>query len=232
MREKSKKILLTQRDMDIFNFLDRVGYANLKHIGQFLGDDSDKTLNAIMRRLYVLRRFDYLKVFHTHLGNYYALTRITRMENPLISTIKFDQLPHHDFLIDLFMIVKDDKDYWIETEREIRAYKKFGSKGKIPDMIISDWVIEYERTNKSNVDCKAVINHWVIDKNKKLCIIYATEEIKARYQRINPNVLLLSKDNISNIITVLKTWSLQKVDSTSDHHQSILDKFGFRNMDN
>ena len=204
-RKKSEKIHIQERDVAIFEFLNRVGYASVEQLAQFIeGSDSEKAQGVMLRRLYLLRRFEYIKVFHTHLGNYYALTSKSKLSNQLISGVKFDQLPHHNFLISLFYVVRGCE---VLTEREVLAkYKVIGQKGKIPDMIINGWIIEYERTNKSVVDCKAVLDYWTIDKNKRMCIIYEDDEIRNRYQRLIVNsskVLLLSRRDYQSILNVL-----------------------------
>lgn len=204
-RKKSEKLVIQERDTQIFNYLDRVGYAKLDHITKFvIGLDDEKSQNAIMRRLYLLRRFEYLKTYSTHLGIYYALTYKSKANNQLISNLRFDQLPHHDFLLSLFHLVKDRE---VLTEREVLAkYKNVGKKGKIPDMVIDGWVIEYERTPKSNLDCKALLDYWVVDNNKRICIIYEDQDICNRYQRLITNpakVILLSKTDYKNIISIL-----------------------------
>ena len=204
-RKKSEKLIIQERDVSIFEFLNRVGYANVAQITKFIiEEDSEKSQNAMLRRLYLLRRFEYIKTFHTHMGNYYALTSKAKLSNQLISGVKFDQLPHHNFLIALFYVVRNCD---VLTEREVLArYKTVGTKGKIPDMVINGWIIEYERTNKSAADCKAVLDYWTIDKNKKICIIYEDEEIRNRYQRLivdNSKVLLLARRDYQGIINVL-----------------------------
>lgn len=198
-----EKIVIQARDIEIFKFLDKVGYSNLEHIAVYLGDGTEKGQAAILRRLYLLRGFDYLKVFSTHFGNYYALTRKSKLDLELINSIKLDQLQHHNFLIDLYFIVKH-ADYVLSEREVISKFKIVGKKGKIPDMLINDWVIEYERTNKSAKDCKEVIDYWTGEQGKKLCIIYETEEIKNRYEALlNPRVKLLARSACADILRVL-----------------------------
>lgn len=203
LRPRSEKLLVQERDIVIFKFLDRIGYANVEQITRAVGlDGGEKAQQAIIRRLYLLRRFEYLKVFSTQKGNYYALTNKSKVDNALISTIKLDQLRHHDFLTELFFVVQSQV---VLSEREcIAQFKIVGKKGKVPDMVINDWIIEYERTNKSAVDCKAVIDHWTSEKGKNLCVIYESEEIKNRYALLlNPRVRLLSSQNYSEVLSVL-----------------------------
>lgn len=204
-RKKSEKLYIQERDVKIFEFLNRVGYANVGQIALFiLGSGDAKSQNAMLRRLYVLRRFEYLKVFHTHMGNYYGLTSKSKLSNQLISGVKFDQLPHHNFLLALFDIVRGCT---VLTEREVLAkYKTVGKKGKIPDMIIDDWIIEYERTPKSNEDCKSLLDYWITEHNKNVCIIYEDPEIRNRYQRYitdHAKVRLLPKADYLKIIETL-----------------------------
>jgi hypothetical protein len=204
-RKKSEKLHVQERDVRIFEYLNRVGYANLEQITKFiLGSDNEKDQNAILRRLYLLRRFEYTQVMHTHVGNYYALTRRSKMENELIRGVKLDQLPHHNFLLELFYLVRHCD---VLTEREVLArYKIVGQKGKIPDMVINGWVVEYERTNKSAADCSSLFKYWTADKNKKVCLIYETEEIRNRYERSiidKSKVVLLDRHNYKNILNVL-----------------------------
>jgi len=193
-----------ERDLEIFKFLDRVGYANQEQITQAVCNISDeKSQAAILRRLYLLRRFEYLTVFSTQKGVYYTLTRKSKLNNALISTIKLDQLPHHDFLIELFFCVQDEQ---ILSEREcIATFKVVGKKGKVPDMVINDWIIEFERTNKSVADCKSVVDYWTVEQGKNLCIIYDSEQIKNRYSGlINSRVRLIESQKVTQILQSLR----------------------------
>jgi hypothetical protein len=208
---KTDKLQVQQRDMVIFRFLDRVGYANLEHITiAIMMDSSEKNQATILRRLYLLRRFNYVKVFASHLGNYYALDKKGKINLTILESIKLDQLEHHNFLIDLFFHVENEE---ILSEREVIAkYKIVGKKGKIPDMIINDWIIEYERSCKSLADAKSVIDYWTIEQDKNLCVIYNTEEIKNKYtQLLNPKVKLLSKSHYKEILII--TGSKIKVEA-------------------
>jgi len=205
----SKVLRVQERDIVILKFLDRVGYANIEQITLSLGEDaSEKAQAAILRRLYLLRRFDYIKAFATQYGNYYAVAYKGKGENSLINNIKLDQLAHHNFLTELFIFVKDNPICTeIVSEREaIAMYKVVGKKGKIPDMIVNNWVIEYERTSKSVTDSKDVVHHWTIKEGRNLCVIYETNEIKNRYTTLlNPRVKLLSRSDYKNIIKILSS---------------------------
>lgn len=200
--KKSEKLYIQPRDMDIFKFLDRIGYANVRHVTSWLGLSGEKSEAAVLRRLYLLRRFGYIKTFSSMSGNYYALDRLGAGNNALIRAIKLEQLPHHDFLVELFLVVKDEE---VLTEREaIAQFKVVGRKGRIPDMIINDWVIEYERTNKSVADTKAVVDYWTVEQAKNLCVIYESEQIKNRYgELVNQRVKLVAKDEFANILSHL-----------------------------
>ncbi len=203
-KSRSQKLFIQPRDVVVFKFLDRVGYANLVQISRAAGTDGgEKAQAAVLRRLYLLRRFGYIRTFSTHQGNYYGLETKSKMDNELISSIKLDQIKHHDFLIDLLFVVQGEPD--VLSEREVIAkFKVVGKKGKIPDMVINDWVIEYERTNKSVVDSQSVVKYWTEEQGKKLCIIYETEEIKNRYTALlNPRVRLLARSNYADILHVL-----------------------------
>jgi hypothetical protein len=205
-RKPSTKIKITQRDVEIFMFLDRIGYANLEQITKsFRGKHSE---TAILTRLYALKKFNYIKTFSTQNGNYYTLLKKAGNKNALINNIKLDQLAHHDYLINLFLITQQhDNNHEILSEREVIAkYKIVGKSGKIPDMVINNWIIEYERTNKSTTDCSAVINYWLYNQNKQVCIIYETEEIKKRYTKLlanNKQIQLVASNNINKLLEII-----------------------------
>lgn len=217
--KRSEKIYIQQRDVDILKFLDRVGYANVAQIAKATGTDGNiKAQNAVLRRLYLLRRFKYIKIFSTHHGNYYALDTIAQGDNRLITSIKLDQLVHHDYLINLFLNVQQhDNSHEILSEREVISKLKIvGKSGKIPDMIINNWIIEYERTNKSAKDCSEMLMYWMYNQNKHVCIIYETEEIKNRYTKLinenNNQVQLVNSNNIDKILQIIT----QKVPETKE----------------
>jgi hypothetical protein len=202
---KTKTITIQERDIVIFRFLSRVGYANIEQVNIALnGTNNKRDELAILRRLYILRRFNYIKVFSTYIGNYYALDKKCDLGTlPLIKSIKLDQLEHHDFLTDLFLFTQQEN---ILSEREVIAkYKVVGRKGKIPDMVINDWIIEFERSSKSVTDTMAVVNYWTIEQNKNLCVIYNNNEIRNRYTSLlNPKLKLLDKKDYKNILTTTK----------------------------
>ncbi len=224
-RRKSEKLRVQPRDVVILKFLDRVGYANVEQISLATGMPGDnKSQAAILRRLYLLRRFGYVKAFSTHFGNYYALDNKARGDNQLIVSIKLDQLSHHDFLISLFLLVQNES---VLSEREaIATYKIVGKKGKVPDMVINDWIIEYERTNKSMSDCRAVVDYWTSKEGKNLCVIYETEEIKNRYtQLLNPRVKLLARADYMGILKFLSSNTQVLMPDINVNNIKSLDNF-------
>ncbi len=206
--KRSEKLVIQPRDVEIFKFLDRVGYASLSQVTKSTGVEvTEKSQAAILKRLYLLLRFEYIKLFSTHRGNYYALTNKSKLDNALLYSIKLDQLDHHDFLIELFFHVKNEPNVLSEREA-IANFKIVGKKGKIPDMVINEWVIEYERTNKSVIDSKSVVEYWTVEQGKNLCVIYANDEIRNRYTSlINPRVKLLARADYRNILSVLVSGS-------------------------
>jgi hypothetical protein len=215
--KKSETLRIQERDLNIFKFLDRAGYANQEQITRAIcGNSDEKSQAAILRRLYLLRRFEYLAVFSTQKGVYYVLTRKSKLENALITSIKLDQLPHHDFLIDLFFCVQNEQ---VLSEREcIAAFKVVGKKGKVPDMVINDWIIEFERTNKSTADCKSVVDYWTVEQGKNLCVICETVEIQNRYANLaNSKVSLIPKKEYQKILSTFLHKGLNNVnDSLND----------------
>jgi hypothetical protein len=201
--EKPKKIIIQERDIRIFNFLDRVGYANIEQIAEF----TETTKTAVLQRVYQLVKFSYLHIFYSANGNYYGLTRKTKGENTLITSINYNQLPHHDFLTNLFLVVKDTENTMSEREA-IAKYKVVGRKGKIPDMIIQDVVIEYERTNKSTTESQELVNYW-LSQNARLVIIYDSEQIKNRYTSLisSSNIQLISRLESKNILSIINNFA-------------------------
>ncbi|MFN8769706.1 MAG: hypothetical protein ACK5Z5_09510 [Neisseriaceae bacterium] len=202
---KTESLNIQPRDINIFRFLDRVGYATLAQVTLAIGAvNTEKEQESVLRRLYVLRRSGHIKVFKTHIGNYYALDKKAKINNPIITSIKLDQLEHHNFLTELFFHVQNEQ---VESEREVIAkYKVVGKKGRVPDMIINDWIIEFERSSKNNIDTQAVVFHWTIEQGKNLCVIYETEEIKNRYTKsLNPRVRLLAKEHYRDILNLINS---------------------------
>lgn len=232
---KTETLKIQKRDMEIFKFLNRVGYANLKHISIAINNlETEKLQATLLRRLYLLRRFNYIKTFSTHLGNYYALDKKGKLNLSLIESVKLDQLEHHDFLNELFFYVQNEN---VISEREvISTHKIIGKKGKIPDMIINDWIIEYERTCKSLTDAKSVVEYWTIEQGKNLCVIYETEEIKNKYSNfLNQKITLLARNDYKKILSIIKpnnneqTNDKQTINATQTHttnqSNNILDKY-------
>lgn len=210
-RARSQSLRIQERDVVILRFLDRVGYANIKQIAfAIVGVDDEKVQNTVLRRIYLLKRFGYIKSFSSHIGIYFALNKAGLGLNAPINSIKLDQLKHHNFLIELFFLVHDGE---ILSEREcISEFKVVGKKGKVPDMVINDCIIEFERTNKSVGDCRAVVDYWTVERGKDLCIIYETEQIKNRYMGLlNPRVKLLARTNYHNILDVIGNKSISNV---------------------
>ena len=210
MEKQALRIQL--RDVEILKFLDHVGYAPVSQIVEAIGADiSEKA--TLVKRLNLLCKSSYLKTFATQNGSYYALARKGRGDNNLITSIKLDQLPHHDFLTQLFLLVKNNpKCFQLLSEREvINSYKTVGKNGKVPDMIINDWIIEYERTSKSIRASRDVVDYWTSRERKMLCVIYETNEIKNRYSGLlNPRVKLLAREDFNDIFQVLGSSMLEQ----------------------
>jgi hypothetical protein len=218
----SKKLMLQERDMDIFSFLDRVGYANVEQISRFFFKGDEKHQATLLRRLHLLRRFGYVKSFNTHMGVYFALALKGKGDNALIKNIKLDQLKHHDFLTDLFFVCMGGFADVLSERECITQFKVVGRKGHVPDMIVNDWIIEYERTSKSVPDSKAMAYYWLYEQKRQLCIIYDTEEIRKRYSEfLGADVVLISKKDCESILGRLKS---HKSDNT--HREEILKKYG------
>ncbi|MCE2706818.1 MAG: hypothetical protein LW807_07060 [Proteobacteria bacterium] len=223
------KLIIQERDIIIFKFLDRIGYANVVQITESVDNIHEEKLQAsIQRRLAKLQYFKYIKVFSTHLGNYYALDKMARLSNGVIPSIKLDQLAHHNFLTKLFFIAKDED---VISEREaIAQFKLVGREGKVPDMVINECIIEYERTKKNIESSKAVVDYWTIEQNKLLCVIYETEDIKNRYSKLmNSKTILLSSKDYINIISVINNIKsgllIDNPACISNINNSVLDKY-------
>ena len=93
-------------------------------------------------------------------------------------------------------------------------------------MVINDWIIEYERTNKSAVDCKAVVDHWTSEKGKNLCVIYESQEIKNRYALLlNPRVKLLASKNYSEVLNSLGASIIEDRQETMDFVTNVKNKY-------
>lgn len=223
-KNSSVNIIIQERDIIIFRFLNYVGYANLEQIAMAVVTDNiinDSKLQAsILRRLVKLKSLKYIKVFSTHLGNYYALDKLAKMSNNIIPSIRLDQLEHHDFLTRLFIIAKDEE---VISEREIiTEFKLVGRSGKIPDMIINDCIIEYERSKKNVEACDHLIYYWTIEQNKLLCIIYNTEDIKNRYSKFaNSKTILISSKDYLNVIPTIN----QVKENLLVNHNDFLDRY-------
>ena len=232
-KQDSKTIRIQDRDIVILQFLDKVGYANINQITISLNEDlNDTTINSVKRRLNILSKNIYLKIFSTQHGNYYALAKNGRLENQIITSIKFDQLPHHDYLTNLFLFVYNNpKCFQVLSERQVIAsYKTVGKNGKVPDMIINDWIIEYERSNKSVSSSIDVVDYWTSREGRNLCVIYDKEEIRNRYSKIlNPRVKLLSSLDYKDIFEILGTnrddYSLQNSKTDVEFLNSIKNKY-------
>lgn len=165
--KKQSRVIETERDICIYEFLDRVGVANYEQIKLWLESRNYKSsLDAIKQRLQALARFNKVKVFQTYKGTYYALNKHSQQQNTLITKISFERLDHEDFL--RYVYLKFDAiDEWL-TSRQILAEIKVGTRSNglkipIPDMVIRDKDfnelvhIEYERTRKSGNDVKNII---------------------------------------------------------------------------
>lgn len=165
--KKQARVIETERDICVYEFLDRVGVANYEQIKLWLDSRNNKsTLDAVKQRLRTLARFNRVKSFQTYKGTYYALNKHSQRQNALITRINFERLDHEDFLRNLYLKF-DAIDEWL-TSRQILAEIKVGTRSNklkipIPDMIIRDSNfnelvhIEYERTRKSGHDVKNVI---------------------------------------------------------------------------
>ena len=121
-------------------------------------------------------------------------------------------------------VQQHDIKHEVVSEREaIAKYKVVGKSGKIPDMVINDWIIEYERTNKSTKDCQETINYWIYNQSKQLCVIYETEEIKNRYEKLitNQRVQLIASNNILKILQLISNGIQENYQNNTQNLQEL-----------
>lgn len=192
-----KSVVVSERDIVIEGFLERVGWANYEQIQRWLKlHGYDVSIPVLRTRLSFLVKFGRLRSSRAADSTYFALTKESKRYAELVGVLHHDRLPHENYLIEMFL--RYYRNYKFLLPREIRAQTKVGVKtGPIPDLVILDndgddfFHIEYERTAKSNHDISESIRNWILSPRRSrhgeyigVLVICETELIYNKYLKL------------------------------------------------
>lgn len=217
-----KSILVTERDLLIEKFLDRVGWGNYEQILKYLELNSySLSLSVLRTRLCLLVKFGRLRSERTLTTTYFALTKTSKKESELVGVFSHDRLKHDNFLVDIFL--DNFQHYEFLTPREIKSQSIVGKKtGPIPDLVVldnngnDDVYLEYERTPKSTNDISTSIYNWLwsIRRREKgngsesVIVICENDEIYNKYVSISAgyNSLKYKEINKYNNLKIINSF--------------------------
>lgn len=179
-KKRKKFVMLTDRDVKIFELISKFGVVSEKHLMWLCGwhDEvqGEKNIYKVRQRLtegewvasyklgYKQPRFVIL-----------AKNGAALMNSTKVRKIPIQILEHDMYVIDLYLTLKaKHPEMDIETERQKRQYEgiRFGDKRRIPDLTLNNEIaIEVELTQKSTQRLKQIISSYLFN-NKIKQVVY------------------------------------------------------------
>ena len=165
-REKqSRKVRLQEKDVQLFNFVAKFGFATVDQMHGYLGG----SLHSLKTRLSHLVGDGYLVNYRIFFGkpSVYTITKKSNLTDlSIVQQINLRDYYHDLLVVDVFLKIKGSfSDY--TTEKMIRAERGVGvgKKGRIPDLVgyLSDGravAVEVDRTDKSHERLQRIIDDY------------------------------------------------------------------------
>lgn len=166
--KKERTIRIKDKDLELFNFIARFGFATVNQIHAYLGN----SINSLKTRLSHLVNDGYL-VNHRIFFNRPSVYTITKKSNltalNIVQEINLRDYLHNTLVTEIFLKIKDDfVDY--TTERMLRAERGIGvgKSGRIPDLIGHTYgeqtiAIEVDRTDKGHDRLGRIIEDYKLN---------------------------------------------------------------------
>jgi len=206
------RIILTQRDFDLFDDISRFGFTTTEHYVLKFG----LSYSQACRRFHLLVRNKYLKV----LGKSKATNRLFYVpsfnfhriySSKYLYKLNPNLLIHDEYILKLYSILYFQKwGEWFEVEQDFKKRDDHKDMLRVPDLVVhnskGNYIFEYERTVK-NEDLYARIsaayenldesqNYFVFICESQKLAQKIKEKMRFRYMAIvNPKELLESLVN-------------------------------------
>lgn len=164
---KHRTVRLKEKDINLFNFISKFGFATVEQINSHLGG----SINSLKTRLSHLVNDGYLLNHRIFYGkpSVYTVTQKACSENlSVVKQISVGKYEHDLLVIDVFLKLQN---LFVEysTERMIRSERGvgIGKKGRIPDLKGTTHnnksiAIEVDRTDKSLDRLRAIIASYAL----------------------------------------------------------------------
>lgn len=180
---RRENIELVERDLKIFNLIQKMGWVRQDYIAYYLGMDyQDSRVNNIIRGIgFRLNKHGYIikKKFLSGHPNYWSFSKMGADFYGGIPEPKFVvQNIKHDSLVTRLLIQMLNRNVTnIKTEFELKymAFEK-NKRVKIPDLVMGNTAIEIEITQKNYARLGAIIREYKLGKYAQV-IYYTTQTI-------------------------------------------------------
>jgi hypothetical protein len=176
-----KDVVLTERDIKIFDLIKKFGWLREDYIAQFLGFDwsllkTKNNINSLAHRLSKSLFIEKKKIIEGYPA-YWRLGKIGAEFMNATEEKKFVlmTLRHNDFVADLAIkLLIDGKNVKTEYELKQDLYGEAAKKTKLPDLVIDDnLAIEIELSRKNDTKLAVIVNKYLMGNYKS--IIYYTD---------------------------------------------------------
>lgn len=191
---KVRKVRIKDKDMLLFEFLAKFGFATVGQLHTYLGG----SINSLKTRLSHLVNDGYLvnhMIFFGKPSVYTITKKANSTELAIVKEISLSGYQHDLLVIDVFLRLKD-KFISYDTEKMTRAARGVGvgKSGRIPDLVGyteqgSAIAIEVDRTDKSLERLKTIIASYITmitgSKYQEVWFICANQLIFNNLEKVN-----------------------------------------------
>ena len=220
MSKKDKPVLINARDLLIFDFVERFGFATATQVQRFIGDGQ----NSIKARLAALVREDYLtnqRLFYAKPSVYSVTEKANLLDLNLVKKMDLNDYEHDLLVIDVFLQLRHMFSGFA-SERIIRKRRGVGvgKSGRIPDFIAYldgglTVAIEVDRRAKSIERLQKIVDEYIADdKYNEVWFICASQFIHNSLSRVTTNakIKLFSLEDVLSGTELLYTFQEPELD--------------------
>jgi hypothetical protein len=191
IEKKHRSVRLTEKDLLLFDFVARFGFANVGQLYSYLGG----SLNSLKTRLSHLVNDGYLvnhRIFFGKPSVYTITVKGNRTGLASVKEISVGGYEHDLLVIDVFLKLRE-RFVSYTTEKMIRAERGVGvgKSGRIPDLVgqaVDGKVIalEVDRTDKSLDRVQKIVNTYAMEfKYQEVWFICANQLIYNNLEKVN-----------------------------------------------
>lgn len=176
---KKRTVRLQEKDITMFEFIGKFGFATTGQIHEYLGG----SLNSLKTRLSHLVNDGYLvnhRIFFSKPSVYTITKKANLTDLSIVKDINLRDYYHDLLVIDIFLKTRTNFINYT-TEKMIRAERGgVGKKGRIPDLVgyMEDKAIavEVDRTDKSIERLRKIVDDYLMNFDYKEVWFYARND--------------------------------------------------------